>query len=472
MKNGEKMRKTKIVATLGPATNNYKALKSIIQSGANVIRINFSHGNQEEHENSINLIKQVRTELNVPVAIMVDTRGPEIRVKEFENGCGVLKKGCNFCLYGFDMLGNCDGVSVSEPKALANLKKGDVVLANDGLISMTVVENKGFEVQCKVVQGGIISNNKGLTFKNVDLNLPYINKKDKADLVWAFKNGCDIVAASFVNSANDIRQLRKLMSDNNYSCKIIAKIESMTGINRLDEILEATDGIMVARGDLGVEIPQSKLPKIQMDLINAAIEHGKNVIVATEMLESMIHNPRPTRAETIDVANAVYNGASAVMLSAETAVGEFPDKAVKTMAEICTQAEEDLPYKKSFFDTIHKTNGSVVDVIGHSAVNCSFKLDTKAIVLYTRSGKTASMISRFKPKSPIVAITDNPQTYNYLSLEWNVWPIYTKIGNIDIFDLATTVAKSVKLAKKDDLIIVTTGSTDKLNNVMKVCKVD
>lgn len=466
------MRKTKIVATLGPATNNYKALKSIIQSGANVIRLNFSHGDQQTHEESINLIKQIRNELNVPIAIMVDTRGPEIRVKTFEDGSGILKKGKMFSLYGFQKVGNNDGVAVSEPKCLANLKKGDIILANDGLIRLTVVENKGFEVICKVMQGGILSNNKGLTFKDVNLNLPYISKKDKEDLIWAFKHGCDIVAASFVNSADDVRQLKKLMHENNYSCKIIAKIESMTGIKNLDEILEISDGIMVARGDLGVEIQQSRLPKIQMDLINSAITKGKNVIVATEMLESMIHNPRPTRAETIDVANAVYNGASAVMLSAETAVGSYPDKAVKTMAEICSQAEKDIPYKKMFFDNIFHTKGIVKDVIGHSAVSCSFKLDTKAIVLYTKSGKTASMISRYKPNSPIIAITDNPQTYNYLSLEWNVWPIYTKLGNLDIFDLAATIAKSIKLAKKDDLIIVTTGSTDKLNNVMKVCTIE
>lgn len=466
------MRKTKIVATLGPATNNYKALKSIIQSGANVIRLNFSHGGQEQHEASLNLIKQVRSELNVPVAIMVDTRGPEVRVKKFEGGSGILRKGKLFSLYGFQKMGNNDGVAVSEPKCLSNLKKGNIVLANDGLIRLTVVENKGFEVVCKVMQGGVLSDNKGLTFKDVDLNLPYISKQDKEDLIWAFRNGCDIVAASFVNSADDVRQLKKLMHENNYSCKIVSKIESMTGIKNLNEILEVSDGIMVARGDLGVEIQQSRLPKIQMDLIRSAIEKGKNVIVATEMLESMINSPRPTRAETIDVANAVYNGASAVMLSAETAVGQYPDKAVKAMAEICSQAEKDITYKKNFFDTIHHTNGAVVDVIGHSAVSCSFKLDTKAIVLYTKSGKTASMISRFKPNAPIIAITDNPQTYNYLSLEWNVWPIYTKLGNIDIFDLASTIAKSIKIAKKDDLIIVTTGSTDKLNNVMKVCTID
>ena len=471
MKNGEKMRKTKIVATLGPATNNYKALKSLIQNGANVIRLNFSHGNQDNHQESLNLIKQVRNELNVPVAIMVDTRGPEVRVKTFEEGCGILRKNKTFSLYGFQKTGNDEGVSVSEPKCLANLKKGDTILANDGLIKMTVLENKGFEVVCKVIQGGVLSNNKGLTFKDVDLNLPYISKSDKEDLIWAFKNGCDMVAASFVNTADDIRQIKKLMHENNYSCKVIAKIESMTGIKNVNDILDIADGIMVARGDLGVELSPSRLPKIQMDLINSAVHKGKNVIVATEMLESMINNPRPTRAETIDVANAVYNGASAVMLSAETAVGNFPDKAVKTMAEICTQAEKDIPYKKNFFDNVFQTNG-ISDVIGHTATSCSFKLDTKAIVLYTRSGKTASNITRFKPNSPIIAITDNPQTYNYLSVEWNVWPIYTKIDNVDIFNLASTIAKSIKIAKKNDLIIVTTGSTDELNNVMKVCTVD
>lgn len=465
------MRKTKIVATLGPATNNYKALKSIIQNGANVIRINFSHGNVEQHQESIDLIKQIRNELNTPVAIMIDTRGPEVRIKTFQDGCGILKRNSLFTLYGYQKEGSNEGVAVSEPKCLANLKKGSVILANDGLIKLVVVENKGFEVVCKVVSGGVLSNNKGLNFQNTELNLPYIGKKDREDLIWAFKNECDIVSASFVSSADNVRELKKLMHEQHYTCRIISKIESLSGIKNIQEILDISDGIMVARGDLGVELPQSRLPKIQMDLINAAIEKGKNVIVATEMLESMINNPRPTRAETVDVANAVYNGASAVMLSAETAVGQFPDKAVKTMAEICSQAEKDIAYKKMFFHTTFNTTG-ITDVIGHSAANCSFKLGTKAIVLYTNSGKTASMMTKYKTNSPIIAITDNPQTFNYLSLEWNIMPIYTKIENLDIFELAKTIAKDTKIAKKDDLIIVTTGTTDELNNVMRVCEVD
>lgn len=464
------MRKTKIVATLGPATNNYKTLKSIIQSGANVIRVNFSHGNIESHQASFDLIKQVRSELRLPVGIMVDTRGPEVRVQTFEIGCGILKKNSTFTLYGYQKEGTNEGVAVTEPKCLSGLNRGSIVLANDGLIKLSVLENKGYEVVCKVLSGGVLSDNKGLNFKNTPLNLPYISKKDKADLIWAFENGCDMVSASFVNSADDIRELKKLMHDHNYSCKIIAKIESISGIKNIQEILEIADGIMVARGDLGVELPQSKLPKIQMDLINSAIAKGKTVIVATEMLESMIHNPRPTRAETVDVANAVYNGASAVMLSAETAVGNYPDKAVKTMADICTQAEKDIDYKRMFFETIFNTSG-ITDTIGHSAINCAFKLGTKAIVLYTSSGKTASMMTRFKPNAPIIAITDNPQTFNYLSLAWNVKPIYTRIDTVDIFDLATTIARESKLAKVGDQIIVITGTSDKLNNVMKVCEV-
>ena len=465
------MRKTKIVATLGPATNNYKALKSIIQNGANVIRINFSHGNQEQHQESIDLIKKVRTELKLPISIMVDTRGPEVRVKTFEGGSGILKKNNLFTLYGYQKEGSNDGVAITEPKCLANLKKGNIILANDGLIKLSVVENKGYEVICKVLSGGVLSNNKGLNFKNVPLNLPYIGKKDKEDLIWAFRNNCDIVSASFVNSADDIRAIKKLMHENHYSCRIIAKIESMAGIKNIQEILEVSDGIMVARGDLGVEIEQSRLPKIQMDLIEHANKIGKTVIVATEMLESMIKNPRPTRAETVDVANAVYNGASAVMLSAETAVGNYPDKTVRTMAEICTQAEKDMPLKKAFFTTSFTTT-DVTDVLGHSSVSCSFKLDTKAIVLYTHSGKTASMMTKFKPSAPIVAITDSPQTYNALAVEWNIVPIYSKIDHIDIFDLAVTVSKAIKIAKPGDRIIVTTGTTDTLNTVMKVCDID
>lgn len=470
MINGEKMRKTKIVATMGPATNEYKTLKSIILAGANVIRVNFSHGSIAEHEANINLIKQIRDELNLPVAIMVDTRGPEVRVKTFKEGSGILKKGSTFTLYGYTKEGNDLGVSVSEPKCLSGLKKGSVVLANDGLIRMVVTENKGFEVTCKVTSGGVLSNNKGLNFKNVPLNLPYIGEKDEADLKWAFANQCDMVSASFVNSADDVRALKKLMLSENYNCKIIAKIESLQGIKNLDEILDEADGIMVARGDLGVEVSQARLPKIQADMIERANAFGKTVIVATEMLESMIQSPRPTRAETIDVANAVYNGASAVMLSAESAVGKYPDKAVKTMAEICIQAEKDIAYKKKFFSTIFNTFG-LTDTLGHSATSCSFKINTKAIVLYTSTGKTASMISRFKPTCPIIAITDSEQCYNYLSMEWNVLPVLTKIDGLDIFDLATHIAKATKTAKDGDQIIVLTGTTDKLNNVMRICEV-
>jgi len=464
------VRKTKIVATLGPATNDYKSLKSIILNGANVIRLNLSHGNGTQLQQSIDLIKQVREDLKMPVGIMIDTRGPEVRVKTFENGCAILKKNAKFTLYGYAKMGDNNGVSITEPKVLNCLKKGSVILANDGLIKMTVIENKKFEVVCKVNSGGVLSDNKGLNLKNTPLNLPYINEKDKEDLKWAFKNECDIISASFVNSAEDVLELRKLMHECKYSCKIISKIENLQGIKNINEILNVSDGIMVARGDLGVEIPITKLPKIQMDLISKAVEKGKTVIVATEMLESMIKSPRPTRAETIDVANAVYNGASAVMLSAESAVGQYPDKAVKTMAEICTQAEKDIPYKKYFFHTTFE-NYSMTDVISHSATSCSFKLDTKAIVLYTDTGKTASQIARYKPNTPIIAITDNKQTYNYLSMEWNVLPVYTNISGIDIFHLATTIAKEEKLAKAGDKIIVTTGTTDEISNVMRICSV-
>ena len=465
------MRKTKIVATIGPATRDYKSLKNVILAGANVIRINFSHGNQTINQETIDLIKQVRNELKLPVSIMVDTRGPEVRVKTFEGGSGILKKGKTFTLYGYKKEGSNDGVSVTEPKCLENLQKGSIILANDGLIRLSVIENRGYEVACKVMAGGVLGNNKGLNFKNTPLNLPYIGIKDKQDLIWAFKNECDMVAASFVNSAEDVKEIKKLMKDYDYKCEIIAKIENMQGIKNINEILTEADGIMVARGDLGVELPHSKLPKLQMDLIERANEFGKPVIVATEMLESMINSPRPTRAETIDVANAVYNGASAVMLSAESAVGNYPDKAVKTMAEICTQAEKDIPYKRRYFTTRFTTN-DISDVLGHSATNCSFKLNMKAIVLYTNTGKTALMLSRFKPTCPIIAITDKPQTYNNLSLAWNVLPILSKINNIDIFDLAVSVAKDNKIAKSGDNIIVITGSTDKISNVMRVCEID
>lgn len=465
------MRKTKIITTIGPASDNYKTLKSLINNGANVIRINFSHGNQQSHLNTINLVKQLREELNLPIAIMVDTRGPEVRIEDFENSTQKIIKGQLFSFYKSHTLGNSEGISVNVPSALENLKKGNIILANDGLIKFRVISNTKNTVKCKALNSGTLSSKKSLNLKGITLNLPYISSADKEDLIFAFQNQCDYVACSFVNSKEDISQIKDLMKSCNYECKIISKIESEYGLKNIEEILDISDGIMVARGDLGVEISHTKLPFIQRNLIEQARKHNKIVIVATEMLESMITNLRPTRAETSDIATAVYSGTSAIMLSAETATGQNPDKVVKTMADIAEQAEKDMDFEKLFDDKNYETK-DMTDIISDLCVKASFKTKAKAIVVYTDAGKYANNLSKYLPKCPIIAITENQKTFYSLSLVRGVNPIMIKKSKLEIFDLATNIVKEYNFAKEQDKIIVATGTTDKLNNVIKVSIID
>lgn len=464
------MRKTKIIATMGPSSSNYKTFKSLVQAGLNVARINLSHGNIEQHQKVVDLIKQVRCELNTPVSIMIDTRGPEVRVKTFDGGQTILKNGKYFMLYNYDTTGNELGVSVTEPDCLKEIPLNTTILANDGLIVFKVVDKLKDGVKLKVVSGGVLKDNKGLTFKGYTPNLPYISTRDKNDLIWAFKNKCEYVALSFVTKKEDVLQIKALMNECKYQCKIISKIESMEGVKNLNEILEVSDGIMVARGDLGVEVPFYKVPSIQTDLINKSRIHGKITIVATEMLESMINNPRPTRAEAGDVATAVKEGASAVMLSAETSVGKYPINTVKAMSEICLQAEHDINYFEKFKD-LDFASSDITDVLTYSTVNSSFSLKSKAIMIFTTKGKMANFISRFLPLSQIIAITDNESTYNALALVWGVNPILT--SNFDenkIFDISAEIAKSYNVVKSGDNVLVVTGTTDLHSNIIKITK--
>ena len=464
------MRKTKIIGTLGPSSNDYKSFKALVQAGLNVARINLSHGNQEQHQSTIDVVKQVRSDLNTPVAIMVDTRGPECRVKTFDGGEVNLKTGQLFTLYNYDTVGNINGVSVTEPTCLKDIPVNTTILANDGLIVTKVVENASDGLKLKIISGGILKNNKGLTFKGYTPNLPYLSEKDRNDLIWAFKNECEYVALSFVTKKEDVLQIKDLMDKCNYHCKIISKIESMEGVKNLQEILEVSDGIMVARGDLGVEVPYFKVPAIQTELIQKSRIHGKITIVATEMLESMINNPRPTRAEASDVATAVKEGASAVMLSAETSVGKYPVKAVKTMSEICVQTEHDIDYFETFNDFFFKSD-DITDILTYSAVHASFNLKSKAIMVFTSKGKMANFVSRFLPQSKIVSITDNKNTYNALALVWGVTPIYQNSFNDHfIFEQATEIAKSYNLVKPNDNVLVVTGTTDIHSNIIKIAK--
>lgn len=461
------MKKTKIIATLGPSSTNVKTLKTLVENGLNVARINFSHGTPETNQKTIDLVKDVRQKLSVPLSIMVDTRGPEVRVKTFEDGYANLVKGQLFTLFAQNKLGNETGVAITEPSILPRLSVGDTILANDGLIVLKVTKIGEGQVVTKVQTGGKLSNNKGLTFKNFDLKLPYISERDRKDLVWAFKNKCDYVACSFVTCKQDILEIKKLMEKCKYSCKIIAKIESSLGIKNLVEILETCDGVMVARGDLGVEYPVSKLPSLQTQIIKTARDMRKISIVATEMLESMIHNPRPTRAEVSDVANAIREGASAIMLSAETSVGEYPDKAVKTMYDIATETEKELDYETLYTKTKIKDN--IANITTTMAIKTTYKLPTKAIAICTSKGKMATYISTLLPKCDIYAITNNQETYYQMGLLRGVLPIYLpKFDETKIFSNINDELLKQKLVKRGDNIVLVTGTTDEFSNVVKI----
>lgn len=460
------LRKTKIIATLGPKSSNSNMIKNLISAGVNVFRVNLSHGDKFTHEKTINMVKSVREKLKKSVAIMVDTRGPEVRVKTFKDGKVKLKTGSDFCFVKDDIIGDETKVSVTLPSCLDELKVKDVVLLNDGLIKLRVKEVLKDKVVTKVVSGGELSNNKGLSFVSKSIKQEYLNEKDVEDLKYLLPLGIDYISASFVSKKEDVNSLSKFVSNIDNEVKIIAKIENYEGIKNLNDILSATDGIMVARGDLGVELPFEDLPKIQKNMIEKTTSCGKICIVATEMLESMIVKTRPTRAEISDVANAVYDGASAVMLSAETAVGIDPVNCVKTMSKIIISAENDIDYKQKFLQ--QKQNPTnFYDLLGQSAINASFNLKIKAIVIYTNTGKSVGNFCKFKSKVPIIAITDNQKTFNQLAMYNNCYSTYCKFKT-DIFAQAKVMALNTNIVKPNDNIIVITGSSDKISYCLKI----
>ena len=454
------MKKTKIIATIGPSSSNEKTLKSMILAGVNVVRINLSHTGLEELERLINLTKTVRKELAKEVSIMVDTRGPEIRTGAFEDSVA-LKKGQNFTFFKKDVVGNQDGCTIKQKSVFNDVQKGFKFSACNGLIKFKCLEKtQNGDLICKVLSSGIISSNKSMSFPNVKLSEDYLNDHDKTCIEYSVKNGVDYVACSFVSEKSDLIQIAEIVKKFDASTKLISKIENKLGINNLNEILENCDGVMVARGDLGIEIPQEKVPSIQKNMIQKCKETGKIVIIATEMLESMINSIRPTRAETSDVANAIYDGASAIMLSGETAVGKFPVEVVETMSKIALETEKSINYQSRFEKSNFKAN-SIQDVMSMACVQSSFLLKgVKAIVVYTDSGHTAHFISRFRPNVPIIALTPSEQTFNQLALEWGVMPVLIKgIGRADdLIDISNAVVKQYKIAKEEDIILIGSGS--------------
>lgn len=421
------MRKTKIVCTLGPASNNEKTIEAMLRAGMNVMRLNFSHGTHEEHEQTIARFRKVRDELKMSAAVLLDTKGPEIRTGNFVNGKETLENGQQFVLTTEDVEGTNERCSVTYKNLPKELKPGNLVLINDGAIVIRVKETTETEVKGVVVHGGVISNHKGINLPNVNLQMKYMSEQDKADILFGIAHDVDYVAASFVRTAQDVKEVRELLDNNGGSeIKIIAKIESTQGIENFEEILDVADGIMVARGDMGVEVAYEKLPGIQKRIIRRCVQSGKIAITATQMLESMINNPMPTRAEITDVANAVFDGTTAVMLSGETAAGKYPQQAVKTMAKIALQAEADLPKGPSKNPVWHEMDKlDVTNAVGHAVCTLAKDINAAAIMAITKTGYTASRMSKFRPDTMIIGATPYEKTFHQMALYWGVTPLMT-----------------------------------------------
>ena len=460
------IKKTKIVCTLGPASENEETLRELIKNGLNVCRLNFSHGSHEEHKGRMDLVKKLREELNMPTAILLDTKGPEIRTGKFDVPEVFLEEGQTFTITMKDVIGDKERCTVSY-KGLANdVKPGDTILIDDGLVGLTVKEVNNDDIVCEVQNSGIVKNHKGVNVPGVKVNLPAITEKDRSDIEFGIEQGIDFIAASFVRKVSDVLAIREILEENNADhIKIISKIENQEGVENLDEIIEVSDGIMVARGDLGVEIPTEEIPVVQKLMIKKCNEAGKPVITATQMLDSMIRNPRPTRAEVTDVANAIYDGTDAIMLSGETAAGKYPVEAVKTMATIAKRAEETMRNRR---DKINKSK-NVTDAISYATCTTAMDLEAKAILSSTASGHTARMVSKFRPDCPIVATTSNESVRRQLALTWGVLPLMReKSANIDqVIVNSIEAAKTSNYVSKDDVVVITAGG-DETTNLIKV----
>ena len=460
------IKKTKIVCTLGPASENEETLRELIKNGLNVCRLNFSHGSHEEHKGRMDLVKKLREELNMPTAILLDTKGPEIRTGKFDVPEVFLEEGQTFTITMKDVIGDKERCTVSY-KGLANdVKPGDTILIDDGLVGLTVKEVNNDDIVCEVQNSGIVKNHKGVNVPGVKVNLPAITEKDRSDIEFGIEQGIDFIAASFVRKVSDVLAIREILEENNAEhIKIISKIENQEGVENLDEIIEVSDGIMVARGDLGVEIPTEEIPVVQKLMIKKCNEAGKPVITATQMLDSMIRNPRPTRAEVTDVANAIYDGTDAIMLSGETAAGKYPVEAVKTMATIAKRAEETMRNRR---DKINKSK-NVTDAISYATCTIAMDLEAKAILSSTASGHTARMVSKFRPDCPIVATTSNESVRRQLALTWGVLPLMReKSVNIDqVIVNSIEAAKTSNYVSKDDVVVITAGGGE-TTNLIKV----
>lgn len=454
------MKRTKIVCTLGPATESEAVLAELIRSGMNVARLNFSHGSYDEHEKKVNLVKKMRDQLGVPLPLMLDLKGPDLRIKKFANDSVTLKQGDAFTFTVRDIVGDQNTVSINYAGLPDDVAPGDTILLSDGLIEMRVVRAGGGDIVCEVINGGVLSNNKGMNVPGKSLNLPYLREKDHRDAAFGIMHGFEFFAASFVRTANDVRELRNLLEEQGgVGIKIIAKIENRQGVDNIDDILRTSDGIMIARGDMGSEIPFEELPAIQKLLIRKAVSAGKPVITATQMLESMIQNPRPTRAEITDVANAIYDGTSAIMLSGETSVGKYPVQAVQTMSKIAVETESNIDYAANFTNAHYRISRNITNAISHATCDSAHMLGAAAIITLTQSGHTARMVSKYRPACPVIAITATWRVYQQLALSWGVFPqLADEVTSIDqVFEQAIQKASATEWIKNGDLIIITGG---------------
>lgn len=455
------MMKTKIVCTIGPASEKKEVFKDLVISGLNVARLNFSHGDFQEHQARMDTIKEVREELDRPVAILLDTKGPEIRTGTFSAPEVLLLEGTTFEIWNEDKVGSVEGCSISYKYLHEDVKPGDKILIDDGLVELKVEEIVGKDIKTTVVNSGIVKNHKGVNVPNVIINLPAITSKDEGDILFGIKNDIDFIAASFIRKASDVMAIRKILESNNaYDIQIISKIENQEGVDNIDEIIEVSDGIMVARGDLGVEIPPEQVPVVQKMIIKKCNKVGKPVITATQMLDSMIRNPRPTRAEATDVANAIFDGTDAIMLSGETAAGKYPVESVKMMASIAQTAENAICYKDLLKTKVSEIEqDGVTYAVSHATVSTSNDLEANAIITATSSGFTAYKVAMFRPMAPIIAATVSEKVRRKLALVFGVFSVLMAEATTtdDIFEEAVNVAKKKGYILSGDLVVITAG---------------
>lgn len=469
------MRKTKIICTLGPSTDKDDVMKELMLAGMNVARFNFSHADHKEHGGRIEKLRKLRHELNLPVAALLDTRGPEIRIGNFENHKIMLKKGQKFTMTSRDVVGNDSMVSITYKELPKDVTKGSTLLIDDGLVALTVESTTDTDINCVVENDGAISDHKGVNAPGVALSMPFISEKDRADIIFAIKNNYDFIAASFTRTADDIKEIRKIFKEFNCtSINIIAKIENLQGVKNIDEIISVSDGIMIARGDMGVEIPTEEVPVIQKMIIRKVYNAGKQVITATQMLDSMMKNPRPTRAEATDVANAIYDGTSAIMLSGETAAGNYPVEALETMVKIAVRAEQDIDYKGRFKKRESIMNPDITNAISHATVTTAHDLNAAAIITVTKSGQTARMISKYRPSCPIVGGTTYPHVCRQLNLSWGVTPImiHEEERTDELFEHAIAAVKETGLINDGDTIVITAGIPLGVSGTTNMLKVE